>query len=250
MDGLLHRAGLDYERIAAVDGRKLSQDEVARHARGATEPLSAGEVGCFLSHRTAWRRIVEGARRHAAILEDDLFFSGTAARFLSSTDWIPADADIVKIETTLRRTTLGRARRTVGGGHFLALLRGHHFGSGGYIVSHRAARRLVDATPSATMPVDELLFNPRSPARQVHRIYQIVPALCIQAVMRKEAAATALARSDIARGRTMAPRRSHPARLKREIARLWNQFLTAVAGHGLNAWSDRINMRVPFASET
>lgn len=74
----LARVGLAPTLIQAVDGRKLSEDEIASvvDARGrlrrAPKPLSPAEVGCYLSHRKVLELIVREGLSQALVLEDDL----------------------------------------------------------------------------------------------------------------------------------------------------------------------------------
>ncbi len=69
--------GLESEVLAAVDGARLSPQEVDQaYARRRFRPiypfpLTRTEVGVFLSHRSAWRRIVDDALDFAFIFEDD-----------------------------------------------------------------------------------------------------------------------------------------------------------------------------------
>ena len=73
------RAGMaiESEVLAAVDGARLSPQEVdqayARRRFRPTYPfpLTRTEVGVFLSHRLAWRRIIDDALDFAFIFEDD-----------------------------------------------------------------------------------------------------------------------------------------------------------------------------------
>ncbi len=65
--------------IDAVDGRAMSDEERARFCSRESlfEPaypfkLGAGEVGCFLSHRQAWREIVDRGLDAGVIIEDDV----------------------------------------------------------------------------------------------------------------------------------------------------------------------------------
>ena len=68
---------LESEVLAAVDGALLSQQKVDQaYARRRFRPhypfpLTRTEVGVFLSHRAAWRRIVDEALDFAFIFEDD-----------------------------------------------------------------------------------------------------------------------------------------------------------------------------------
>ena len=86
MENLLAPLGLKYTFIEAVDGRALSSEEIAdaqHRGRGITEKwpqreaLTAGEIGCALSHLKAYRRIVDENLDYACILEDDLCIDHT-----------------------------------------------------------------------------------------------------------------------------------------------------------------------------
>jgi glycosyl transferase family 25 len=76
--------GPAHEFIAAVDGRSLSPqdiakvyDAVAARANSARE-LSPSEIGCALSHRAAWRAIVDRGLAFGAVLEDDALLGATS----------------------------------------------------------------------------------------------------------------------------------------------------------------------------
>jgi glycosyl transferase family 25 len=57
---------IPFERINAVNGWALTPSEitqnydVAANKTHAKAPLVASEVGCYLSHITAWKRIANG----------------------------------------------------------------------------------------------------------------------------------------------------------------------------------------------
>lgn len=69
---------LDVEFIKAVDGRLLSEEEInsqfdfnrSRKLYGKT--ITAGEVGCTLSHRKIYKQIVDDNIPYALLLEDDI----------------------------------------------------------------------------------------------------------------------------------------------------------------------------------
>lgn len=65
--------------IEAVDGRALPDTELeavysqqSLHAPRYPFPLSAGEIGCFLSHRKVWQAIADSGLEAGLIIEDDV----------------------------------------------------------------------------------------------------------------------------------------------------------------------------------
>lgn len=76
MERQLRGAGLEYEFVEAVDGRRLTaaeraqlvdEEAVARSAQGP----NLGLIGCVLSHRRVYANIVERSEESALVLEDD-----------------------------------------------------------------------------------------------------------------------------------------------------------------------------------
>ena len=63
---------------AATDGNLLTKAEIAEcYSRQLHQPhypfaLRPGEIGCFLSHRSCWRRMLDEGTAAALILEDDI----------------------------------------------------------------------------------------------------------------------------------------------------------------------------------
>jgi GR25 family glycosyltransferase involved in LPS biosynthesis len=55
----------------------IRTDPGTQHSPRYPFPLAPGEVGCFLSHRQCWLRIVEGDYDYALIAEDDLCIDPT-----------------------------------------------------------------------------------------------------------------------------------------------------------------------------
>ncbi|MDT0596431.1 glycosyltransferase family 25 protein [Glaciecola petra] len=71
----LTKYDLDYIRIPAVDGEQLSEQAIQTHTkadyRDYYKTLRVGEIGCYLSHRKCWERVLEKSLDYAIILEDD-----------------------------------------------------------------------------------------------------------------------------------------------------------------------------------
>lgn len=74
----LGEAGVAFERFPAVDGRALSEEELRRVSAPLLQrlfmgrKLLKGEIGCALSHKRIWEKIVEEGEELACILEDDV----------------------------------------------------------------------------------------------------------------------------------------------------------------------------------
>lgn len=76
---LVARSPCPTEILPAFDGQAASAEDITAHYDGRIlhHPpypfaLNTGEVGCFLSHRAAWARIVEEELEAGLILEDDV----------------------------------------------------------------------------------------------------------------------------------------------------------------------------------
>jgi glycosyl transferase family 25 len=179
------RAGVAFERIAAVDGAALDEAALDAFSRARADASPGGwlpgEVGCFLSHFEAWRRITECDDAWAAVFEDDICVSRDVGPLLISTDWIPAEADIVRLEANRSmRLSNGRAI-TVLPGRKVYRARSGTAGAASYIIARNACRWLTETPPHLHTSLDVFLFKPKvsSVARRLRR-YQVVPALCIQ----------------------------------------------------------------------
>src|SRR5688500_6054707 len=66
----LESAGMSYEIIPAVDGRKYSLDELAKVVSDVKE-FTGAQAGCMLSHCRIYERMQHADDDVALILEDD-----------------------------------------------------------------------------------------------------------------------------------------------------------------------------------
>ncbi len=181
---------LDVQRIAAVDGVTIGEDErdQLKARSSGTYPIGYGEMGCYLSHRKAWSEIARAGNDWAFVAEDDIRFSPSAELFFESAKWCPADADIIKAETHNQKTEVSYNPVAEAFGHGIRLLLSNHRGSAGYFVSGSAAQRLLKLTDDICDPLDEVLFNPELGVAAKLRIYQLDPAICIQDFLLAKAA--------------------------------------------------------------
>lgn len=181
MQGEINRLGLPVSRVAAVDGRALTDADMQRlHPSAVMHQMAKAEVGCFLSHRNCWKKIAESAAKFGAVFEDDIAFSDDAVTFLEDDIWLPDGADLAKIESTRRMVMLDRRALVVRGGRRLSRLTSLHLGAGGYVLSKDCAARLVAMTETITMPVDHALFDPALALLPDVTVLQLDPAISVQ----------------------------------------------------------------------
>jgi glycosyl transferase, family 25 len=156
--------GVALTRMPAVDAASPEiQEAVATRAAGATGlRMGAGAIACFESHRACWRALLDSDAGHAILLEDDVLLAADFAA-VACPGWVPADADVVKLETWGVRVNLGRRHPNRIGPRELRRLHSTHFGSAGYVISRRAAERLLVLTENACDPIDNTLFSPDQP---------------------------------------------------------------------------------------
>ena len=152
---------IESEVVGAIDGALLTREELDQaYARRRFRPiypfaLTATEVGAFLSHRAAWRRILDEALDFAFIFEDDAEIEPQA--FAALMAFVAAEREAWDYVLMPAKPTQGGtavARRGE-----LALLRpdAPPLRAIAQIVSRAAAERLLERTLPFDRPVDTLL---------------------------------------------------------------------------------------------
>lgn len=170
-------------RNAAVDGHDLSETQVRAFnpVSGERPLLSASEVGCFLSHRRVWQEILNGSDEWAFVLEDDIGFSDDAKDFLNTTDWLPKEPGLVRIEGFVaRKVLLGNRRRWLNQRRYLSRIHSASLGTAGYAIHRDVAKRLLGFTTACTRSCDRAIMDPQFTKTCRIRYWQLSPGICVQ----------------------------------------------------------------------
>lgn len=178
------RLELSFERIPAVDGRAMTDEEYASFQRARPRDQKKrwlrGQMGCFLSHYQAWEAIASGSDRYGAVFEDDIFVSDGLRRILSDDDWVPQGVDVIRLEPSSNRVRLGRKLTSVEDRDYYRVL-STSWCAGAYLLSREAARKLVTLAQEHHQPADIMLFSfEDSVLVPTLTIAQCQPAPCIQ----------------------------------------------------------------------
>jgi glycosyl transferase family 25 len=133
-------AGLPYDDSAAL--------------RRFGRTLSRGEVGCFASHYTAWKSLLDSGERQRIVLEDDTIVDWPLMDRIADVDFAALGLDLVRFYSTHPFKHSVAVERFLGPHTHLVQTRGMFLGTQGYVLTRRAAERLVELASSITMPVD------------------------------------------------------------------------------------------------
>lgn len=173
---------LDFERIPAIYGSELSEQQIDAYNRYMTlYQLSANEAGCFSSHKKAWQKILDDDVPYACILEDDAILSDDFSHYMVNTDWLPNRFDVIKLETWLRTIRVSNKAQNAYNRELRELLSSHP-GAAAYIVSNDGARKLLAYAEKPTQMIDNLIFQGLryKETRPNFSVLQMIPALCVQ----------------------------------------------------------------------
>lgn len=147
-----------------------------------TADLSKNELSCLASHVSLWQKMLDDDLDYIGIFEDDIYLSHDAHLFLTNSDWIQSDWNLIKIEKTLPTVlTSPKKMSSQAKNHSVSILQSKHLGAGGYIISNKAATTLLNYLIDMQKldHVDQILFN-HIFSEKIINIHQINPVLCIQ----------------------------------------------------------------------
>ncbi|UOA25596.1 glycosyltransferase family 25 protein [Pseudosulfitobacter sp. DSM 107133] len=132
-------------------------------------PIGAGEVGCFLSHRTCWQRIVDAGWDYALVAEDDLALDTEHWPHVEKLVNTHATADsFIRIPAKTRETPAQVVARD--GPCSLMLPRVIGLQTVFQVVGRNAAQRLLATTETLDRPVDTFLQMHWVHGQRVHTI--------------------------------------------------------------------------------
>ena len=156
----LGKQGIPFERINAVNGWTLPESEIARvydagaNRRRARYPLVPPEIGCYLSHIDAWRRIAMEPAEGGFVFEDDLRAADDLGEVLALLAKDRRDWDMVKL-FTLNPDPKCVARRRLGSTHEIVVPYRIPSCTIGYGLTRETARRLANLAIPFCRAVDE-----------------------------------------------------------------------------------------------
>ena len=180
---------------------------------GPLGELSIGDRACFQSHFKLWEKIAIYETLPVLVLEDDVRLTKPGINLLKNISWISNDINIIKCERfgNKRHRILVRHIRKINDFYSINHLLSKHSGTGGYIITPKGAKFLIDQKTKVSVSVDHYLFNPNNSLifNQLKPL-QLLPVICEQID----------SHSDI-----------HPSRSKFNIFSFWDFFREVIRGY-------------------
>ena len=155
----LKNLGLAFTRIAAVDARALTEEQVRqldepefRRKHGMTPVM--GELGCYLSHVRACELLLASNAAFALVLEDDVLLHDTLQPVLDGLMQHPARWDMVKLSAVHSGTPVPYLELCPG--HQLAVMLSRCTGSSAYLMNRHAAQAYLLGLLPMSVPFDHV----------------------------------------------------------------------------------------------
>lgn len=161
----LESMNVDYERIEGVDAQFLSDELLSKNASPSIEypyELTKGELACFFSHRRCWERLVNSKNEWALILEDHCEFSKKAMRYMTSTDWVPPECELVQLIYSEKSFYTTEEKYLNDGNCLMRLTCSSAVGASAYFISKKTAMLALKMSEVISEPTDNFLFGPWS----------------------------------------------------------------------------------------
>ena len=156
----LEALGLDFELRDAVDGRNIPPEYEPLIDRAGSRRdgrlIRMGSIANWLTQRQVLRDMVENGPEMMAVLEDDADPTPEFPAVLDALERTDTPFGIVFLHHGPRRRPFV-PHVALETGHRLGWVRWSHFGSQGYVITRRAARRFLEANPLVRTGIDRAL---------------------------------------------------------------------------------------------
>lgn len=146
--------GLTYEIVDGVEAAKWRVEEMPVDDSRWERRLIPGEIGCYLAHLRAMRRIVDYDLPWGCILEDDFCFEPAPDLGLGDVEsHLPADFHYIHLQRDLGTN---RKLQITDQGKYFSRILGTPRCTSGYIISNPLAQFILENHRQCGMPIDHL----------------------------------------------------------------------------------------------
>jgi len=171
----LNNLNISYEIFNAVDGRKLSQndkDELYNKDKAIKytgNELTPGEIGCSLSHKAVYKKMIEEDIERAVILEDDIILRPDFNTIVPYFDNISLKGYVIKLERAYgsnksedniktTKFTLWH-KKNINNDYFIGQPLFSPYLTWGYYIDKIAAKALYKSMPKVYLTADKWVYH-------------------------------------------------------------------------------------------
>ncbi|ENN8378231.1 glycosyltransferase family 25 protein [Providencia rettgeri] len=175
------KSNVKFEFFDAITPEQIAAAEQETGVDLSGSALSLGGKGCLLSHIKIWQLAIENKDEYITVFEDDIYLSPYASVYLSSSDWIPSNIDLIKIEKYSKYLPrFGCQKIKTLHNRVLHELKKVNLGTGGYIIKTDAAKKILNrlSAKQDILAIDVEMFTPE--LNKNIKCVVIEPTLCIQ----------------------------------------------------------------------
>ena len=175
----LDEIGVNYEIINAVDGRELDLSTLGNQLRQDIayrkykRHLTAGEIGCYLSHLNLLERIVAENIPAAIVIEDDALLGADFAAVAAAAADIPYEWDMIVLHENNKnrpKEILCKIRPS----HVVARMKKRTWCTTCYLVSRAGAQKLLKNYWEVYAPVDAVFQSYWNSGIKLYSAYPFV----------------------------------------------------------------------------
>lgn len=166
----LKELNIEFKFLNATDGRELPQEEILEIQNGCKDlikvrgfPMQVGEIGCSLSHKAVYEKIVNENIEYACVLEDDAILAPEFVNCIKreSVKKVFDKECIIMLGHFLHGspqevlTTFWKKTKFTDKTYLKIPIQGNH-GSYGYVVDNKTAKKILSSLYALTVPIDDL----------------------------------------------------------------------------------------------
>ncbi|WP_421716481.1 glycosyltransferase family 25 protein [Arcobacter arenosus] len=158
---------LKYNFIQAIYGKDLSIDDLnsiyseKQAKKILNRELSLGEIGCALSHKIIYQQMIDQNIGIALIVEDDISFNNDLSKALEKVTEFPNDWEIVLLghhpahsRKEITKNNIWGLKQNLFNNYSLVRPAEHAYGTYGYMISLKGAKKLLKELNKIYMPID------------------------------------------------------------------------------------------------
>lgn len=176
MQNLLKGIPIDYEFFPAVYGRNIENisevydSELAQ--KKSKRQLNAGEIGCALSHKAIYKKMIDENIPQALILEDDISLSSYFYSVYKALSEIKIGNKIVLLGTMSTKKKWKIWKNQLTADHSMYLVLNNYGGTYGYVIGLDAAKKIYYHNEKIFIVADDWKYY-----RRLSQIWLVSPSI-------------------------------------------------------------------------